>query len=120
MVAAQLEAGKTAEEIMSGYREESRPGWLNPPRIIRDGIVLPEERPLDLFGRAKPHHRLFDATLEFVWPMYFQSAASVPLVKALEKKKRAVIIGNKGKVILTLNWLSGKIADVLLRKVYKI
>ena len=42
------------------------------------------------------------------------------IVKALEKKKRAVIIGNKGKVILTLNWLSGKIADVLLRKVYKI
>ena len=42
------------------------------------------------------------------------------IVKALEKKKRAVIIGNKGKVILTLNWLSGKIADVLLRKVYKL
>ena len=42
------------------------------------------------------------------------------IIRAAERKKRTVVIDNKGKVILSLNWLSGTIVDVLLRKLFKL
>ncbi len=42
------------------------------------------------------------------------------IIKAVERKSRTVVIGSKGKVILSLNWLSGKITDLLLKNVFKL
>jgi dehydrogenase/reductase SDR family member 7B len=42
------------------------------------------------------------------------------IVKAAERKNRTLVIGFKGKVILSLNWFCGKITDTLLRKLFKL
>ena len=41
---------KTAEEILSAYRDEPDSADIRPPRVIRDGVVLPHRRLLDLFS----------------------------------------------------------------------
>ncbi len=42
---------KSAEEIVSGYLEEPEAKRIDPPRVIRDGVVLPRTGALDLFAR---------------------------------------------------------------------
>ena len=42
------------------------------------------------------------------------------VIEAVEKKRRTIVIGNKGKIILSLNWLCGRLTDALLRKLFKL
>jgi short-subunit dehydrogenase len=42
------------------------------------------------------------------------------IIAAAEKKRRTLIIGNKGKILLSINWLCGNIADFMLRKAFKL
>jgi para-nitrobenzyl esterase len=41
---------KSAEEILSAYRDEPDSVYIDLPRVIRDGVVLPKAPLLDLFG----------------------------------------------------------------------
>ena len=42
---------KTVEEVVSSYRAEPEAQRIDPPRVIRDGVVLPRTGTLDLFAQ---------------------------------------------------------------------
>lgn len=50
--------GKTAEEILTAYLEGPDSVRIGLPRVIRDGVVLPERRPLDLFAEPGAFNRV--------------------------------------------------------------
>ena len=50
--------GKTAEEILTAYLDGPDSVRIRLPRVIRDGVVLPERRPLDLFSEPGAFNRV--------------------------------------------------------------
>jgi para-nitrobenzyl esterase len=50
--------GKTAEEIVMAYRDEPDSWRIQLPRVIRDGVVLPERRALELFAESQAFNRV--------------------------------------------------------------
>ncbi len=50
--------GKSATEILSAYPTFGGTGMLNMPKVFRDGVVLPDEDPLQRFARPDGYNRV--------------------------------------------------------------
>ena len=50
--------GKTNREIMAAYVDGSEEGEFSLPRVIRDGHVLPEEKPFELLSREDGYNQV--------------------------------------------------------------